>query len=108
MLYELGRWTSGHHATAVHRDQPVRPPGRPAPSRQRPAKGWDALTETERRVVDLVAEGLIYREVGERMFISRCTVETHIAHVFAKLGVSNRRELEAAYAEREASMARSG
>lgn len=75
--------------------------------RRRPETGWEALTETEQRVVDLVAERLVYREVGERMFISRRTVETHIVHVFAKLGVSNRRELEAAYAEREASTSRS-
>lgn len=43
-------------------------------SRHRPAPGWDALTETEEWVLDLIAGGLTYREVGERMFISRGTV----------------------------------
>ncbi|MBW3665557.1 MAG: LuxR C-terminal-related transcriptional regulator, partial [Actinobacteria bacterium] len=70
--------------------------------RQRPATGWEALTETEQRVVDLVAEGLIYREVGERMFISRRTVETHVAHIFTKLDISNRGDLLTAYEARQA------
>lgn len=72
--------------------------GRRGP-RNRPATGWASLTDTERRVVELVADGLLYREVAERMFISRRTVETHVAHVFAKVGVGNRRELEHAYHE---------
>jgi DNA-binding CsgD family transcriptional regulator len=64
--------------------------GRVAP---RPRFGWEALTDSERTVVALVPEGLTYREIGERLFISKRTVETHIAHVFTKLGVSSRREL---------------
>ena len=61
----------------------------------RPGAGWDSLTPTERAVAELVADGLIYREVGERLFISRRTVETHVARMFSKLGISNRRELAA-------------
>ena len=59
----------------------------------RPKFGWESLTDSERRVVALVPEGLSYREIGERLFISKRTVETHIAHAFAKLGISSRREL---------------
>ena len=66
--------------------------GRRGP-RQRPKKGWNSLTETERRVVQLVVEGLSNAKVGERLFISRRTVETHLSHVFAKLRISSRREL---------------
>jgi pimeloyl-ACP methyl ester carboxylesterase/DNA-binding CsgD family transcriptional regulator len=73
--------------------------GRRAPSAtsrpQRPATGWEALTDAERRVADLVAGGLANREVAERLFLSRYTVETHLKHVFAKLGVSSRAELAA-------------
>jgi hypothetical protein len=39
--------------------------------------------------------GLGNREVAERLFVSRYTVETHLKHVFAKLGVSSRAELAA-------------
>jgi DNA-binding CsgD family transcriptional regulator len=46
-------------------------------------------------VVKLVAEGLTNPEIGERLFIGRGTVKTHIAHAFAKLGVSTRTELAA-------------
>jgi DNA-binding CsgD family transcriptional regulator len=70
------------------------PPGKRG-SRRRAEDGWDALTDSERRVVDLVGEGLTYREIGERLFISRRTVETHVARVFRKLDVSSRAELAA-------------
>jgi DNA-binding CsgD family transcriptional regulator len=62
---------------------------------RRPATGWEALTGAERRVAHLVAEGLTNREVAERLFLSRYTVETHLKHVFAKVGVSSRAELAA-------------
>jgi pimeloyl-ACP methyl ester carboxylesterase/DNA-binding CsgD family transcriptional regulator len=62
---------------------------------RRPATGWEALTDAERRVAHLVAEGLANREVAERLYVSRYTVETHLKHVFAKLGLSSRTELAA-------------
>ena len=78
---------------------PARRPGKRGP-RRRAEDGWDALTDSERRVVDLVGEGLTYREIGERLFISRRTVETHVARAFRKLGVRSRAELAAALIER--------
>jgi DNA-binding CsgD family transcriptional regulator len=68
--------------------------------RRRPGLGWGSLTPTERRVVDLVAEGLSNPQIGERLFISRRTVQTHLAHVFAKLGLSSRAQLAAEAARR--------
>jgi DNA-binding CsgD family transcriptional regulator len=65
-------------------------------TRRRPATGWDSLTETERRVIELVGDGLTNRAIGERLYISRRTVETHLSHVFQKLGASSRTELAAA------------
>ena len=62
---------------------------------RRPATGWQALTDAEQRVAQLVAEGLANREVAERLFLSRYTVETHLKHVFAKLGIASRTELAA-------------
>lgn len=61
--------------------------------RQRPSVGWASLTPTELQVVDLVAEGLTNPEIGRRLFMSRDTVKTHLAHVYAKLGVPNRVKL---------------
>lgn len=65
-------------------------------ARRRPATGWASLTDTERAVARLVAEGLTNREVGTRLFISPNTVNTHLRHVFQKLGVSSRSGLTAA------------
>jgi len=70
--------------------------------RKRPTHGWASLTPTERQVVELVAEGLTNPQIGERLFISRRTVQTHLAHVFAKLGVSTRAEVAAEAARRHA------
>jgi DNA-binding CsgD family transcriptional regulator len=52
-----------------------------------------SLTPTERDVVRLVLEGLKNPEIGTRLLISRGTVNTHLAHVYTKVGVSNRTEL---------------
>jgi DNA-binding CsgD family transcriptional regulator len=61
--------------------------------RKRPPRGWESLTPTEIRVVQLVAEGLTNPQIGERMFISRGTVKVHLSHIFAKLGIATRSEL---------------
>src|SRR5207248_7112459 len=51
--------------------------------RKRPTDGWESLTPTELKVIELVAEGLTNPQIGERMFISRGTVKVHLSHVFA-------------------------
>jgi DNA-binding CsgD family transcriptional regulator len=63
--------------------------------RRRPQLGWESLTRTERQVVDLVVEGLSNPQIGERLYVSPRTVQTHVAHVFAKLGISSRAQLAA-------------
>ncbi len=61
--------------------------------RDRPSHGWAALTPTERQVVAHAVEGLTNPQIAERLFISKRTVQTHLSHVFAKLGLSSRVEL---------------
>ena len=70
-------------------------------ARQRPQLGWDSLTPTEHRVVDLVVEGLTNPQIGERLYVSRRTVQTHLAHVFNKLGISSRTQLAAEATRRQ-------
>ena len=64
-------------------------------TRSRPQFGWPSLTPTEHSVADLVAEGLSNPQIGERLYISYRTVQTHLAHVFAKLDISSRAQLAA-------------
>jgi DNA-binding CsgD family transcriptional regulator len=60
-------------------------------SRQRrPVSGWASLTETEKAVASLVAEGLSNQQVAGRMFLSRHTVDFHLRHIFRKLDVGSR------------------
>ncbi|MGH9165552.1 MAG: ATP-binding protein [Acidimicrobiales bacterium] len=66
----------------------------------RPLEGWASLTPTELRVANLAAEGLTNRQMGERLFVSRRTIETHLGHVFRKLGLSTRTQLAAEAARR--------
>jgi DNA-binding NarL/FixJ family response regulator len=68
--------------------------------RRRPKAGWDALTETERRVAALLAEGLSNPQIAGRMFTSRRTVQFHVSNILAKLGLSSRVELAALIARR--------
>jgi DNA-binding CsgD family transcriptional regulator len=60
----------------------------PAPDPQ-----WPELTESERAVVTLVAEGATNREVADRLFISPYTVNSHLRHIFSKLEIRSRVEL---------------
>jgi len=59
----------------------------------RPAFGWDSLTDTERRVADLVAQGLSNRQVANRVFLSTHTVAFHLRHIFWKLSITSRVQL---------------
>jgi DNA-binding CsgD family transcriptional regulator len=68
----------------------------------RPVSGWGSLTEGELRVARLVAEGLTNPGVGERMFVSRHTVDFHLRQIFRKLEISSRVELTRLVLEHEA------
>lgn len=63
--------------------------------RQRERTGWDSLTESELRVMELVADGATNRQAAEQLYISPHTVSAHLRKVFAKLGVHSRAELVA-------------
>lgn len=54
-----------------------------------------SLTDTERRIAGLVAQGKTNREVASAMFVAENTVQTHVRHIFQKLGVRSRTELTA-------------
>jgi len=57
------------------------------------------LTEQERRILELIGEGLTNRQIGERMFLAEKTVKNYTSALFAKLGME-RRTQAAAYAAR--------
>ncbi len=61
--------------------------------RKRPASGWESLTPAERDVVRLVCEGLGNSDIATRLFVSPRTVQTHLTHVYTKLGLSSRVQL---------------
>jgi DNA-binding NarL/FixJ family response regulator len=51
------------------------------------------LTPTEQRVAELAADGLSNKEIADALFVSAHTVETHLSHVYQKLGVRSRAQL---------------
>ncbi len=70
-------------ATALARSEtPAAAPTRPKP-----------LTRRERQVAALVAGGLANREIAEQLFLSKRTVDSHVEHIFAKLGFTSRAQV---------------
>ena len=57
----------------------------------------EQLTASERRVAELAAEGLSNPEIAQALFVTRKTVETHLGHVYRKLDISGRGELDRAF-----------
>jgi DNA-binding NarL/FixJ family response regulator len=50
------------------------------------------LTDQERKILDLIAEGLTNRQIGERMFLAEKTVKNYVSNLLAKLGMERRTE----------------
>jgi ATP/maltotriose-dependent transcriptional regulator MalT len=62
------------------------------------ADGIGQLTASERRVAELAAQGQSNPEIAQTLFVTRKTVETHLGHVYQKLGIAGRGELGRALA----------
>ena len=60
---------------------------RPRRAPPRATAGWDSLTPTERQIVELVADGRMNSEIAEQLFVSRRTVESHLARVLPEDGL---------------------
>jgi predicted ATPase/DNA-binding CsgD family transcriptional regulator len=83
-------WTEG---AALSTPEAIAYARRGHSDRKRPTTGWDALTPTEHDVVRLVTEGLANKDIATRLFVSPRTVQSHLTHVYNKLGVSSRVQL---------------
>jgi predicted ATPase/DNA-binding CsgD family transcriptional regulator len=86
-LLAEGRGMSAHEAARRARTTA-------GPPRRREPTGWPGpLTEREREIAVLVAQGLSNRVIGDRLFITQATVARHIANIFGKLDFSSRAQL---------------
>jgi DNA-binding CsgD family transcriptional regulator len=83
-------WSEG---TALSTEEAIAYARRGRGERKRPASGWASLTPAEVDVVRLVSEGLANKDIAERLFVSPRTVQTHLTHVYTKLGLTSRVQL---------------
>jgi DNA-binding CsgD family transcriptional regulator len=68
---------------------------------QRPQHSWEALTDSELKVVRLIATGMTNRDAANKLYLSPHTVSTHLRHAFTKLGINSRTELTRIAVEQE-------
>nr|WP_198671688.1 response regulator transcription factor [Desertihabitans aurantiacus] len=71
----------------------------PAPAPERPPAAETRLSERERQVLELIADGLTNREIAERLFLAEKTVKNNVSSLLAKLGLQ-RRTQAAVYGDR--------
>jgi DNA-binding CsgD family transcriptional regulator len=83
-------WADG---TVLSTDEAIAYAQRGRGERKRPASGWGSLTPTELDVARLLKEGLANKEIGVRLFLSPRTVQTHLTHIYTKLGLTSRVQL---------------
>lgn len=57
-----------------------------------PAKAISILSNREKEILELLARGMLYKEIAARLFISQETVRKHVYHIYEKLHVNNRVE----------------
>jgi DNA-binding CsgD family transcriptional regulator len=62
-------------------------------SQLRAKTGWDSLTDSELKVINLIAQGATNRDVATQLHLSPHTVKTHVHNAFAKLGIASRAQL---------------
>jgi len=62
-------------------------------SQPRAKTGWDSLTDSELKVVNLIAQGATNRDVAAQLHVTPHTVKAHVHNAFAKLGINSRAEL---------------
>ena len=87
---EYGAAWDARRATARLRAHGIRPGNR---TTKRPRTGPQSLTETERRIADLVSQDMSNTDIAAAMSLSRRTVETHVSRILAKLGAHSRHEI---------------
>ncbi|WP_101949693.1 LuxR family transcriptional regulator [Mycobacterium sp. 3519A] len=83
-------WAEG---AAMSTDEAIAYALRGRGERKRPSSGWDSLTPTELDVVRLVGEGLPNKDIAARLFVSPRTVQSHLRHVYNKVGLTSRVQL---------------
>jgi DNA-binding NarL/FixJ family response regulator len=66
---------------------------RSGPNRPRPGRDLSRITEREREVLSLVAEGLSNDEIATRLYLSPLTTKTHVSHIMTKLDARDRAQL---------------
>ena len=66
---------------------------------RRPRVGWDSLSPTETRVIALAARGATNKTIARQLWLSPHTVDTHLRHGFAKLGLHSRVALAALFTQ---------
>ena len=62
-------------------------------SQSRAKTGWDSLTDSELKVVNLIAAGVTNPDVAAQLHLSLHTVKNHVHNAFAKLGINSRAQL---------------